>query len=257
MRRSRLHAVRDIASDPLCGHVREPLPRAYLCVPLIAQGVAVGMLHLRSSAGWDGEALFGDDQQALAERVAEFIALALSNLNLRDSLRIQAIRDPLTGLFNRRYMEETLEREVRRAGRHKTAVGVIMFDVDKLKPVNDRFGHDAGDLMLKGVGAELLRLFRGEDVACRYGGDEFTIVLPEASLADVWRRAEQMRDAVKRLDLSYEGSKLGAITLSIGVAAYPDHGQTGERVLLASDAAAYAAKAEGGDRIMVGRAEES
>jgi diguanylate cyclase (GGDEF)-like protein len=188
--------------------------------------------------------------------VAEFVALALSNLNLRDSLRSQAIRDPLTGLFNRRYMEETLEREVRRASRHKTAVGVIMFDVDKLKPVNDRFGHDAGDSLLKSVGGELLRLFRGEDVACRFGGDEFTIVLPEASLADVWRRAEQMRDAVKHLDVSYEGSKLGPVTLSIGVAAYPDHGQTGERVLLSCDAAAYAAKAEGGDRIMVGRAEE-
>jgi diguanylate cyclase (GGDEF)-like protein len=99
-------------------------------------------------------------------------------------------------------------------------------------------------------------MFRGEDVACRYGGDEFTIVLPEASLADVWRRAEQMRDAVKRLDPVYEGKHLGPLTLSIGVAAYPDHGTTTERVLLASDAASYASKSEGGDRIMMGHKTE-
>jgi hypothetical protein len=132
-----------------------------------------------------------------------------------------------------------------------------MFDIDKMKPINDRFGHDAGDLVLKTLGNELLRMFRGEDVACRYGGDEFTIVLPEASLADVWQRAEQMRDAVKRIDLQYEGKQLGAVTLSIGVAAYPDHGASTERVLLAADAASYASKSEGGDRIMMGHKAET
>jgi diguanylate cyclase (GGDEF)-like protein len=219
-------------------------------VPLIAQGVAVGVLHLRTSGD---EPPFDPNQQRLASRIAEYTALALTNLNLRDKLRSQAIRDPLTGLFNRRYMEETLEREIRRANRHNTSVGVILFDIDRMKPINDGFGHDAGDVLLRALGELMLRTFRGEDVACRYGGDEFTIVLPEASLADVWRRAEQFREAVKKLEVVYEGKSLGPVTLSIGVAAYPDHGLTSERVLLAADAASYASKSEGGDRIMVGR----
>ena len=129
----------------------------------------------------------------------------MTNFKLRDELRGQAIRDPLTGLFNRRYMEETLDREIRRASRHSTSVGIIMFDIDRMKPINDRFGHDAGDLVLRTLGRELLGLFRGEDVACRYGGDEFTIVLPEATLADVWRRAEQLRETTRRLEIQYDG----------------------------------------------------
>jgi diguanylate cyclase (GGDEF)-like protein len=132
-----------------------------------------------------------------------------------------------------------------------------MFDIDKMKPINDRYGHDAGDLALRMLGKELLGLFRGEDVASRYGGDEFTIVLPEATLADVWRRAEQLHEATRRLEIKYDGKQVGPITLSIGVAAYPDHGQTTERVLLACDAASYASKSEGGDRIMMGHKVES
>jgi diguanylate cyclase (GGDEF)-like protein/PAS domain S-box-containing protein len=250
LRRGRLYAVKDVASEPVCAHLKGAIPPAYLCVPLIAQGVAVGVLHLRTSGD---EPPFDPNQQRLASRIAEYTALALTNLNLRDKLRSQAIRDPLTGLFNRRYMEETLEREIRRANRHNTSVGVILFDIDRMKPINDGFGHDAGDVLLRALGELMLRTFRGEDVACRYGGDEFTIVLPEASLADVWRRAEQFREAVKKLEVVYEGKSLGPVTLSIGVAAYPDHGLTSERVLLAADAASYASKSEGGDRIMVGR----
>jgi diguanylate cyclase (GGDEF)-like protein len=254
LRRGRIYVVQDPATEPLCGHLKDPVHTGYMCVPLIAQGMAVGVLHLRQGSE---AAPFSENQQRLAVKVAEYIAMALTNLKLRDELRSQAIRDPLTGLFNRRYMEETLEREIRRANRHATSVGIIMFDIDKMKPINDQFGHDAGDLVLKTLGNELLRMFRGEDVACRYGGDEFTIVLPEASLADVWQRAEQMRDAVKRIDLKYEGKQLGALTVSIGVAAYPDHGATADRVLLAGDAASYAAKSEGGDRIMMGHKAEA
>jgi diguanylate cyclase (GGDEF)-like protein/PAS domain S-box-containing protein len=253
LRRGRLHSVLDMDAGPLCAHVREPQPASYVCAPLVAQGAAVGILHLRQDAAQATAQPMDEERQQLVTRIAEYIALALANLSLRDTLRSQAIRDPLTGLFNRRYMEETLDREIRRAGRHTTTVGVIMFDIDRMKPINDTYGHDAGDMLLRALGEQMQRFFRGEDVACRYGGDEFTIVLPEASLADVWRRAEQLRDAVKKLDLRYDGRSLGPITLSIGVAAYPDHGLTVERLLLAADAASYASKSEGGDRIMVGR----
>src|SRR5271157_770715 len=252
LRRGRIYVVEDPASEPICSHIKEPIQAGYLCVPLIAQGVAVGDLHLRLPAESDEPLKFSENQQRLASKISEYIAVPLTNLKLRDELRSQAICDPLTKLYNRRYMEETLEREIRRATRHSTTVGIIMFDIDKMKPINDRFGHDAGDLLLKALGREMLNLFRGEDVACRYGGDEFTIVLSEASLADTWRRAEQLREAVKRLDIKYEGAPIGPITLSIGVAAYPDHGLSAERVLLASDAASYASKSEGGDRISMG-----
>ncbi len=237
LRRGRIYVVQDPATEPLCGHLKDPIQTGYICVPLLAAGTAVGVLHLRLDPELTAATSFNESQQHLAVKIGEYIAMALTNLKLRDELRSQAIRDPLTRLFNRRYMEETLEREIRRANRHSTAVGIIMFDIDKMKPINDSFGHDAGDLVLRSLGRELLSMFRGEDVACRYGGDEFTIVLPEASLADVWRRAEQMRDVVRRLDLVYEGKHLGPLTLSIGVAAYPDHGATTERVLLACDAA--------------------
>jgi diguanylate cyclase (GGDEF)-like protein len=250
MRRGRLYSVQDPMTEPRCGHLKTPLQAGYLCVPLIAQGVAVGVLHLRQPAAG---APFTEGQEHLAVRIAEYIALSLVNLKLRDDLRSQAIRDPLTGLFNRRYMEETLDREIRRANRHSTTVGVIMLDIDQMKPINDHFGHDGGDLVLKALGRELLKMFRGEDVACRYGGDEFMIVVPEASLSDTWRKAEQIRDAVKRLNLSHEGKSLGPVSLSIGVGTYPDHGLTAERVVQSCDTALYAAKAEGRDRIMMGR----
>ena len=255
-RRGRIYVVDDPASEPVCSHIKDPIQAGYMCVPLIAQGVAVGDLHLRLPADGHDHLKFSENQQKLASKISENIAIPLTNLKLRDELRSQAICDPLTKLYNRRYMEETLEREIRRATRHSTSVGIIMFDIDKMKPINDHFGHDAGDLLLRSLGREMLNLFRGEDVACRYGGDEFTIVLSEASLADTWRRAEQLREAVKRLDLKYEGVQIGPITLSIGVAAYPDHGLSAERVLLASDAASYASKSEGGDRISMGHKAE-
>jgi diguanylate cyclase (GGDEF)-like protein len=256
MRRGRLHRVLDTHSEPLCGHIHAPAPAAYLCAPLIAQGETIGLLHLRAAAEAPQPSARIEASAPLAVTVAGHIALALSNLNLRDKLRGQAIRDPLTGLFNRRYMEATLERELRRASRHATTVGVIMFDVDHMKPINDALGHDAGDTLLKGLGELMMRLFRGEDVACRYGGDEFTIVLPEASLADAWQRAEQLREAFRRLELVHNNKPLGQVTLSIGVALFPDHGATAERLLQAADSAAYIAKSEGGDRVMVGKTGE-
>jgi diguanylate cyclase (GGDEF)-like protein len=219
---------------------------------LIAQGETVGLLHVRAHSN-NGTQLLPEHQQQLVRMLAEHTALALSNLHLRDKLRSQAIRDPLTGLFNRRYMEATLERELRRAARHRTSVGIIMFDVDRMKPINDTFGHEAGDIVLRGVGELMLKMFRGEDVACRYGGDEFMIVLPEAGLEDIYQRADQLRQAFKNLSLEYEGSTLGPISLSIGVSVFPEHGTNTERLLQVSDEAVYLAKAAGGDRVMLGK----
>ncbi len=250
IRRGKLHIVKS-TEGPLCDHLGTPIPEQYICVPLIAQGETIGLLHIRGreSEGSDGYSI--DELSKIGLSLAEHIAPALSNLNLRDKLRSQAIRDPLTGLFNRRYMEETLDREIRRAARHQYSVGLIMCDIDQMKPINDRYGHDAGDVVLRQLGGLMKKIFRGEDVACRYGGDEFMIILPEASLSDVWQRAENLREMVKKTPFEYEGKLIGPVTVSIGVAAYPDLGSTIERLIQVSDAAAYLAKHEGGDRVMI------
>jgi diguanylate cyclase (GGDEF)-like protein/PAS domain S-box-containing protein len=252
LRRGRLHLVRNFVTGLNCTHVKPPVPAAYLCTPLIAHGDTIGLLHLRPAEKEAPNRSVLEDYQRLSEMIAEHIALALSNLSLRDRLRSQAIRDPLTGLFNRRYMEETLEREIRRAVRHTSPVSVVMFDMDNLKRVNDAFGHDAGDVVLKTLGSLMMKTFRGEDVPCRYGGDEFTIVLPEATVSEAFRRAEQFREAFKRLEYDHEGKHIGPLTLSLGIAAYPDHGATAERLLQIADNASYSAKLQGRDRVMIG-----
>jgi diguanylate cyclase (GGDEF)-like protein/PAS domain S-box-containing protein len=252
LRRGRTHLVRDSGTDLNCAHFKQPLPHSYLCVPLIAQGDTIGLLHLRPVSGEPAVLSRLENNSRISELIAEQIALALSNLSLRDRLRSQAIRDPLTGLFNRRYMEETLDREIRRAIRHNNPVGVIMIDVDHLKLVNDGHGHDAGDIVLEQLGSLMMKTFRGEDVPCRYGGDEFTIVLPEATVSEAFRRAEQFREAFKKLDFESEEKHFGPVTLSLGIAAYPDHGTSAERLLQTADAACYSAKVQGRDRVMIG-----
>lgn len=250
IRRGKVHLVRD-SEGPFCDHLGTPLPDRYICVPLIAQGETIGLLHIRNSQMNEMGVDHMEELARIGVSIAEHVAPALSNLNLREKLRSQAIRDPLTGLFNRRYMEETLDREIRRAARHKYSVGLIMCDIDHMKPINDRYGHDAGDLVLRQIGSLMKKIFRGEDVACRHGGDEFMVILPEASLSDVWQRAESLREAVKKTSYEYEGKSIGPVTVSIGVAAYPDLGSTVERLIQVSDAAAYLAKHEGGDRVMI------
>jgi diguanylate cyclase (GGDEF)-like protein/PAS domain S-box-containing protein len=257
LRRGKVHLVSDAASGPHCLHLGSPKPAAYMCIPLLAQGEALGLLHLRCEPEGSGPQTVPEPAQRLAESVAEYIALALANLSLKNELLVQAIRDPLTNLFNRRYMEETLEREVHRAKRHNTAVGLMMFDIDDFKTTNDTHGHEAGDAVLKCLGELLLSSFRDEDIPCRYGGDEFTVILPESSLADTWQRAEQLRVNWKNHNFKYEGDLLPLPTLSIGVAAYPEHGQKPEQLLQTADTAAYAAKSKGKDRVILGSSQET
>jgi diguanylate cyclase (GGDEF)-like protein/PAS domain S-box-containing protein len=247
LRRGRVHLVQDPQLGLICKHMQRPTESAHLCVPMMAQGEALGLLHL--SLPHPGR--LSEAKQRLAMTVAEQIALSLANLKLQETLRNQSIRDPLTGLFNRRYMEESLEREMRRAVRGRHPVGIIMLDLDHFKQFNDAFGHDAGDTLLREVGTVLHRSIRGEDIACRFGGEEFTLIVPEASLADAAQRAEQIRESIRGLSISHRRQALGAVTVSLGVAIYPDHGPTGDAVIRAADAALYQAKALGRDRVAV------
>lgn len=179
--------------------------------------------------------------------------MALNNLRLSEKLRQQSIRDSLTGLFNRRYMEETLEREISRASRTGESVGLIMLDMDYFKQFNDNFGHEAGDLMLRALGQFLLANVRKEDVVCRYGGDEVLVILPGASLDITRKRASALVETSNALKIGYHHRTLGPISLSMGVAIFPDDGASGAEVLKAADAALLRAKKLGRNRVVVFR----
>lgn len=163
----------------------------------------------------------------------------------------QSVRDHLTGLFNRRYMEETLERELLRAARKQLQLGVIMLDVDNLKYFNDTWGHAAGDASLRLLGSLLLHQVRGEDIACRYGGDEFILILPDASLPVTLERAEQIVKLARWSHLQIDGQDLSPLTLSVGVALFPEHGESSAAILKAADAALYSAKHAGRNRVLM------
>lgn len=247
LRRGRVYRIEDTHRNIRCNHINHISCQAEsLCVPMMAQGEAMGILYLISQK----QGLLTTAKQQLAVTVAEHVALALANLKLREALQQQSIRDALTGLFNRRYLEESLERDIQRAFRKQHSLGVIMIDVDHFKRYNDMFGHEGGDTVLRELGTFLKKNLRGSDIACRYGGEEITLILPEASLEVAIARAEQIREGVKHLVLKNRNQLLGAITLSLGVACFPEHGSTGQAVIQAADAALYRAKKEGRDRVV-------
>jgi diguanylate cyclase (GGDEF)-like protein/PAS domain S-box-containing protein len=243
----RMYVVNKAHSGVYCAHLPpgalEKLE--YLCIPLIAQGETIGLLHLRNRQERGGAETLPESKQQLAITAADHITLALANLILRETLRVQSIRDSLTGLFNRRYLEESLLRELARAKRKATTLGVVMLDVDHLKQANDTFGHEAGDTLLQGISQWLQSNFRAEDISCRYGGDEFVLILPDATLESTRQRAEQICAGVRLLKIFHHDQPLGSVSVSAGVAAYPEHGQTRDALLAAADAALYKAKAGG------------
>jgi len=255
LRRGKIHRVENLASPLRCAHVCGATPKGYLCVPLAAQGETLGVLYVEgceSSGPW---AEVQEKQQEALERraaaVGERISLALANLRLREVLRHQSIRDPLTGLFNRRYMEESLKRELDRAVRKNHPIAVVMLDVDHFKHFNDTYGHEAGDLVLR-EGANILQShMRGSDIASRFGGEEFVMVFPEMAADHAQERAELIRKELKALALQHRGQPLGQVTISAGVAVFPADGADAEELLYAADQALYRAKAEGRDRVVL------
>jgi diguanylate cyclase (GGDEF)-like protein/PAS domain S-box-containing protein len=252
LRTGRLHRVDRKRSRLICHHLSELPGESALCVPMMAHGEALGVLHLQaSSSELHRPVVESDSAEQVAVSVAEHLALALANLRLRESLRTQSIRDPLTGLFNRRYMEESLDREFRRAERRGAPVGVIMLDIDRFTNFNNTFGHQAGDTLLHALGELLRTRVRAEDIACRYGGEEFVLIMPEASLEITAERAEVLRKEARELRVQQHGQSLGAVTISFGVAAFPQHGPSAEAVIRAADLALYRAKSEGRDRVAV------
>ena len=216
---------------------------ATACVPLMAQGVQIGLLYLSD-----------DDDGFLArmdiiEAAAEQLSMALSNLSLRERLRLQSIREPLTGLFNRRYLEESATRELARCARRDLPLSLMMLDIDHFKAFNDVHGHAGGDALLAQFGKLLAEHSRGEDIACRYGGEEFTLILPEAPADTALQRAETIRMAVEAMRVQHMGHDLPQVTVSIGVSTFPANGATPETLLRAADEALYRAKHNGRNRV--------
>ncbi|HET7775801.1 MAG TPA: sensor domain-containing diguanylate cyclase, partial [Azospira sp.] len=179
------------------------------------------------------------------------LAFRLQEIDLlQDKLKEQAIRDALTGLFNRRYLDETLEREVTRAQREGYPLAIAMLDLDHFKRLNDTYGHRAGDEMLRTFGQFLAHHARGDDIPCRYGGEEFVLVLPHVSQEVAMQRAEEWRAAFAEMTVNFGHLQLKA-TVSIGIACYPDHGAKAGKVLDAADAALYQAKEMGRNRVVL------
>ncbi|MDX2052437.1 MAG: diguanylate cyclase [Polyangiaceae bacterium] len=245
VRRGNAHRVDDPSLDLVCAHVDAGHLGPYTCAPMIARGTLLGVLHVAHPE----QTVHAGRPLILA--VADGIELALANVKLRMTLRDQAIREPLTGLYNRRYMEEGLDQAIYRAKRHSQPLTVVMIDVDHFKRFNDTFGHDAGDLLLKELGRVLKLRVRREDIACRFGGEEFALILPECSVPNALERLRKLTAEVKAMKLHHDGRALGTVTLSVGVAVFPEHGQTPELLLRRADEALYQAKLQGRDQIRV------
>ena len=237
-------------AQPDCYHLQSGSPVHSLCVPILEQEKVMGILHLEfaSVAAEGAEAEMERERasrESLAVTVAGQIAVSLASIRLHEDLREQAIRDPLTQLFNRRFLEESLERELQRGSRGRYPVSLLFLDLDHFKRFNDTFGHEAGDVVLKSL-AVLLRAF-STDICCRAGGEEFAVILPEAAPENAVVRANALRLEVKNLTLRHEDKPLGTVTISIGVAAFPDHAGTPEQLLRIADRCLYESKGRGRD----------
>ena len=230
-----------------CAHA-VGVKNTYLCVPILAQGEALGILHFQAT---EESPTLVDSELSLKTTFAGQVGLSVANIRLREALRTQSIKDPLTGLYNRRYLEETMERETRRAVRAEQGLGVLMLDLDHFKKFNDTHGHDAGDTVLRETASFLLKSVRAEDIVCRFGGEEFVVILPVADLKVTQARAERIRTRMRELTVMHQGQSLGMVTVSVGVAELPQHGASAKELLEAADAALYRAKREGRDRVAV------
>lgn len=230
-----------------CAHLREK-HAGYICLPLIANGEILGVLHLSRLGG----NVMNAGIPWVAESIAERTAIAISVIRREERLEIRATRDALTGIYNRRFMEEALAIEQSRAERRGSSIGLMMVDVDYFKRFNDTFGHDAGDAVLGGIGRLLSRTMREGDMPCRYGGEEFAVILPGADLAQTRQRAEAIRTAIERWKPQNEGHVFGQVTVSIGIAALPLNGNSWQAALKAADEALYAAKHGGRNQVAAG-----
>lgn len=218
------------------------------CYDLTHDGDFIGILQLVSK-----EKVIDIQYQNLIRSLAPQLSSAMINIQLKDSLRNQAIRDPLTELYNRRFMLESFEQALNRAERHNSCLAVLMIDLDHFKNFNDSHGHEAGDKVLVMVAEQFKQNLRLEDIACRYGGEEFCILCPDTGLREAHILAEKLRRCVAEQEILYRGCCLEKVTLSVGIAIYPNHGHSTNDLLKQADKALYDAKDQGRNCTVVTR----
>ena len=252
LRLHHVHAVTGKVNRLDCLHFKpgggENEPAAYLCAPLVSQGEVLGVLHQRLDENEPVESL-----EQLALSLTGRISLALTNLKLKESLTLQSIRDLQTNLFSRCYMEETLERELLRATRHRQPLGIIMIDIDQFTGITEQLGFEAGDFVVREMGAYLQSNVRGEDVACRFGAQSFVILFPEVSLGGTRKRAEQICENARSLKIHYQKKLVHPFSISIGVASFPVHGTHAVELLRAVERGLQLAIKAGRDTVEVVR----
>ncbi len=246
LKRGKPHLNDPVEGTLSCGHFHGE--QISLEVPMLARGEVYGLLSF-SSGDPDGRARLSESGVVISA-LADAMSLALSNLSLREKLRNQALRDPLTGLYNRRYMEDMLDRFVRLAARSDTAVSVVMIDLDHFKQLNDQHGHLLGDAVLRAVAGALSQALRETDIACRYGGEELIVLLPNCELDAAVRKAEDIRARIEALS----GAHGVDISASLGVAAFPVGAASVNDLVKAADDALYEAKSAGRNRVVAASA---
>jgi diguanylate cyclase (GGDEF)-like protein len=255
LRRGHAHRVVPPEDQLRCAHLAASSTAASVCVPMMTNGSAHGVLSVSFGfTGLNASAIWAKEQ--LATVLAQRISLTLTNLRIREQLKRESILDPLTGLFNRRYMTSVFERELRVSTRTNRPIGLIMFDVDNFKNVNDRFGHAAADRALCEIAALLRSRLRASDVPIRYGGDETVVLLPDTTLEGTLTVADKVLQGVRDLEIRHRG-ELIPVSISVGVAGYPQNGSDADTVLRAADMALFRAKAEGRDRVVAATGEPS
>lgn len=249
LRRGQLHRPTGDRVDVACRHLAPEAINAAICVPLTAQGETIGLLSLEALAAEDGIEQ-SESTQPYLELMAETVGLALANLKLRDALHEKALFDPLTGLRNRHELASTVRRQVAVTDSTGAPLTCLMVDIDRFKLLNDRFGHEAGDLVIRTVGAMIDNALRESGVAFRYGGEEFLLLLPGFDEARALERARAVQEAIAGLSLVYNSASIGAISVSMGLATYPVHGPA-ETLIATADAALLRAKEQGRNRVVV------
>ncbi|MCP3942317.1 MAG: diguanylate cyclase [Desulfobacteraceae bacterium] len=256
LRRDKPYLMDKSHSHLPCSHMEDSKINLSICIPMISQGDILGMFHLRfyNQKSPLPTNLQPASAQRIATRIAQHIALALVNINLRESLKLQSIQDPLTGLYNRRFLNDSMTREFSRMARHRYSIGMIMIDVDHFKHFNDNHGHECGDAVLQGLGHFLKKNTRAEDIVCRYGGEEFAIMLIDTTLDSAIQKAQTICDGVREgLEVRYKTTSF-KITISLGVAVCPLHAPKLEECLTMADQALYQAKTAGRDQVIEFRA---
>ena len=249
LRSGRMRWRKSGQSEVHCTHFSGTPPENYLCLPLAAHGETLGIVYVECAS--TGIAAMVDANLGALQQLVELASIGIAGLNLRSKLELQSIRDSLTNLFNRHFMEIALDREVRRAMRHRNPLALLMLDIDHFKEFNDTYGHEAGDVVLREVAETMRQAIRSEDIVCRYGGEEFVVLLPEVTTEDALARAESIRHLVSEIRVHFRGEALRDVTISIGVGMYPSNADSSEQLLRVADRALYEAKHQGRNRVVL------